>query len=34
MEAKKDGARRYVMENCSWERIVDRHEGLYSGLQT
>jgi glycosyltransferase involved in cell wall biosynthesis len=28
MEAKKDGARRYVMENYSWDRIVDRYEEL------
>jgi len=32
VEAKKDGARRYVMENYSWDRIVDRYEGLYSHM--
>jgi len=32
MDAKKDGARRYVMENYSRERIVDRYEEFYSGM--
>jgi glycosyltransferase involved in cell wall biosynthesis len=34
MEAKKDGARRYVMENYSWDRIVDRYEELYTHMLT
>jgi len=32
MEAKKDGARKYVMENYFWDRIVDRYEELYSDM--
>jgi glycosyltransferase involved in cell wall biosynthesis len=32
VEAKKDGARRHVMENYSWDRIVDRYEELYTGM--
>ena len=31
---QKDGARRYVMENYSWHRIVDRYEELYSHMLT
>jgi glycosyltransferase involved in cell wall biosynthesis len=34
MDAKKDGARRYVMGNYSWDKIVDRYEELYSGMVT
>jgi glycosyltransferase involved in cell wall biosynthesis len=34
MDAKKDGARRYVMENYSCDKIVDRYEELYSGMVT
>jgi glycosyltransferase involved in cell wall biosynthesis len=32
VEAKKDGVRKYVMKNYSWDRIVDRYEELYSGM--
>jgi glycosyltransferase involved in cell wall biosynthesis len=32
MEAKQDGVRRYVMENYSWDRIVDRYEELYTDM--
>lgn len=34
VEAKKDGARKYVMENYSWDRIVDMYEALYSDMVT
>jgi hypothetical protein len=32
MEARKDWVRRYVTENYSWHKIVDRYEGLYTGM--
>jgi glycosyltransferase involved in cell wall biosynthesis len=34
VEANKDEARGYVMENYSWDRIVDRYEELYSHMLT
>jgi glycosyltransferase involved in cell wall biosynthesis len=34
MGAKEDGARKYVMKNYSWDRIIDRYEGLYSHTLT
>ena len=32
VEGKKEGARRYVTKNHSWDRIVDRYEELYSAV--
>jgi glycosyltransferase involved in cell wall biosynthesis len=32
MEARKDWVRRYVTENYSWHKIVDRYEELYTGM--
>jgi glycosyltransferase involved in cell wall biosynthesis len=34
MGAKKGGVRKYVMENYSWDRIVEGYEELYSGMLT
>jgi len=32
VEAKKDEAKRYVLKNYSWDKIVDMYENLYYSM--